>query len=122
MGLKLLHPQEVEVFYILPALRSEFAKAFKVNGMPQTKIADIMGVTASAVSQYLSDKRASGITLNGDVKRLIKDTSQKVNNQPDFIYHTQQLLNHMIKHKITCDIHKQVADVPHDCDTCFNCK
>lgn len=123
MGLKLLHPQEVEVFYILPALRKEFAISFKALGTSQTKIAQIMGVTDAAISQYLSDKRATDVSFTRDVKSQIKKAAGRIKEQAHFIYETQILLNDFLKSKLTCKIHlKMNPNIPRDCDTCFGGK
>ena len=120
MGLKLLHPQEVEVFYILPALRKEFAKAFKALGWKGTKIAEILGVTEAAISQYFSKKRGNDVPLPVSVKERVANAASKVTDQNQFIYETQQVLDHMLKSKATCDIHRKVGDnIAHDCNTCF---
>lgn len=119
MGLKLLHPQEIEVFYILPALRKEFAKQFKDLGWKQSDIAKVMGVTEAAVSQYTNDKRASDVKFDGDVKASIKSAAAKVKEQSQFIFQTQQILDSMLKSKATCKIHHQMAGVGKDCSTCF---
>jgi len=47
MGLKVLHPQEVEVFYVLPAVRKEFAAALKARGVAQSRIAAELPSSAS---------------------------------------------------------------------------
>ena len=119
MGLKLLHPQEIEVFYVLPALRKEFAKQFKTLGWTQSSIAKVMGVTEAAVSQYVNDKRASDVKLDADVKTEIKTAAAKVKEQSHFIFQTQQILNSMLKSRAICKIHHQMAGVGKDCTTCF---
>jgi len=120
MGLKLLHPQEVEVFYVLPALRKEFAEAFKAIGTSQTKIAQIMGVTDAAVSQYLNEKRATDVNFTKAIKLKIKKAASRISNQKHFVYETQQLLNEFLKNKFTCKIHyKMNPDIPRNCNTCF---
>ena len=58
-GIKLLHPQEIEVLYILPAIRRELTIEMKKIGLEQKKIAEYLCVTEAAVSQYLNSKRAS---------------------------------------------------------------
>ena len=120
MGLALVHPQEVEVFYILPALRREFAAVFKANGMAQAKIARLFGVTDSAVSQYLSDKRAAGIVFGKEIKEHIARAAPEITTQERFVFETQQLLNLLMETKATCKIHKQfAADLARDCAMCF---
>jgi predicted transcriptional regulator len=122
MGLKMIHPQEVEVFYILPAIRKEFAKDFKEDGKKQSEIAKILGVTEAAVSTYVNEKK-QGIKLDTDTKELIKHASKNIHDQAQFVFHSQSILDHMLKSKQTCHIHSLVnKDVAHDCNTCFECK
>ena len=120
MGLALIHPQEVEVFYILPALRREFAAVFKANGLSQAEIARLFGVTESAVSQYLSDKRAAGIALGKNIKARVVQAAPRITTQKRFVFEIQQLLNLLMETKETCRIHKQFAtDLARDCAMCF---
>ena len=58
---KLIQPQEVEVWYIIPLIRKELALAMKKRKMPQNEIASLLGVTDSAISQYSNNKRAAGL-------------------------------------------------------------
>ncbi len=64
-------PQEVEVWYVLPALRREFAMMMKTKTVPrvgedgkkkehkitQKEIAKMLGVTEPAITQYLLKKK-----------------------------------------------------------------
>jgi len=64
-------PQEVEVWYVLPALRRELAKMMKTKTVPrvgedgkkkehkitQKEIAKMLGVTEPAITQYLLKKK-----------------------------------------------------------------
>ena len=119
----MLHPQEVEVFYVLPALRKEFAVAFKANGDSQTKIAKMMGVTDAAVSQYLKEKRAMNVKFTQEVKAKIKKAAFRIKEQAQFIFETQQLLNGFLQDRTTCKIHLQMnPELPRDCNTCFGGK
>ena len=68
---KLLQPQEIEVFYILPALRRELAVSLKSAGKSQKAIAGLLGVTEAAVSQYFSSKRASQVKFSDSLKKAI---------------------------------------------------
>ena len=42
-------PQEIEVWYIIPALRRELAKQMVEAGLTQKKIADLMGISLNDV-------------------------------------------------------------------------
>lgn len=71
-------PQEVEVWYVLPAIRREFARAMKKKEAPrkgedgkvkqhkitQKEIAKMLGVTEPAITQYLLKKK--GLRSRGD--------------------------------------------------------
>ena len=55
-------PQEIEVWYLIPALRREFTRIFiKDYGLTQKQTADILGITEAAISQYLRLKIANQI-------------------------------------------------------------
>lgn len=57
----MLLPQEIEVWYVLPALRREMCKEMVKGGLTQRKTAEIFGLTEAAVSHYINSKRASKI-------------------------------------------------------------
>ena len=54
MASKLLLPQEIETFYVIPSLRRQLALCLKEKGMKQKDIAQLLGIDTAAVSQYLS--------------------------------------------------------------------
>jgi predicted transcriptional regulator len=55
-------PQEIEVWYVIPAIRRELSKIlFDKYKLKQKEISKILGTTEAAVSQYLSKKRAREI-------------------------------------------------------------
>ncbi|HLC55710.1 MAG TPA: hypothetical protein VJJ23_00555, partial [Candidatus Nanoarchaeia archaeon] len=65
-------PQEIEVWYIIPALRREFASILKEKGFPQKQIAEKLKLTESAVSQYLKLKRAKDLDFDSNIQKEIK--------------------------------------------------
>ena len=55
-------PQEIEVWYIIPAIRKALAEQLvKKHKLTLEKTGNILGVSKAAVSQYLSKKRATKI-------------------------------------------------------------
>ena len=50
-------PCQKVIWYLLPALRREIAKTMVEMGKKQNEIADKLGVTEAAVSQYIKGKR-----------------------------------------------------------------
>ena len=59
-------PCEYIVWNVLPKIRKEFTKSMMRNhGLNQKEVAEILGLTPSAISQYLSNKRG-GIDIIDD--------------------------------------------------------
>ncbi|MEK6820210.1 MAG: transcriptional regulator, partial [Nanoarchaeota archaeon] len=57
-------PQEIEVWYLIPAIRKELARILtKKYKLTFEKTGGILGISKAAVSQYLNKKRADKINL-----------------------------------------------------------
>lgn len=114
-------PQEIEVWYTIPALRRELAKAMVAEGLNQKQISGIMGVTEAAVSQYIHSKRAKDVLFPKKVERNVKQAAKHIIADPT------QLMNEMMHltrlddvKQVTCKLHKKHdANLPVDCETCF---
>lgn len=120
MKLQIIQPQEVEVFYILPAIRSRMATALKGQGMKQKDIAELLCVQESTVSQYLSSKRAAAVKFNSAIDREVSAAARKIKTKRDLIRETQRIIELVREDKgLFCGLHKAVADVPQGCDVCF---
>jgi predicted transcriptional regulator len=62
----LLLPSEVEARTIIPALRSMVAKKLvNTYHLPQQKVAELLGITQAAVSNYIRDVRGVSVSLEG---------------------------------------------------------
>ena len=119
MKLQLIQPQEIEVFYILPAIRSRMAYALKAQGMRQKEIAGLLCVQESTISQYLSSKRAAEVKFSSAIDREITAAVKMIKSKEDLIRETQNILDMARSEKITCNVHKSVSDVPAGCDVCL---
>ena len=119
MKLQLIQPQEIEVFYILPAIRSRMAAALKKQGMKQKDIAKLLCVQESTISQYLSSKRAAEVKFSSAIDKEITAAVKMIKSKEDLIRETQNILDVARSEKITCNMHKSVSDVPAGCDVCF---
>ena len=71
-------PCEIVVWYVIPAIRSELAKELLNLGMRQKDVSELMDITQPAVSQYITDKRGSGIKLDDNVRQMIKDFAEEL--------------------------------------------
>ncbi len=112
-------PQELEVWYVIPAIRKELALAMKNNGLKQVEIANMLNVTKAAITQYVNDKRGSEIKLNESIKKEIKNSSKRVNNKIDALREIQHLIKITREDKLVCQIHKNLEKGFDDCDACF---
>ena len=116
-----VHPQEIEVWYILPAIRAELAKAMKELSLDQKKIAELLNITEAAVSQYVSGKRAADVKFDSSYKEKIKEAAKRiVESKSHFVKETQQILSGMWKDKTICSVHhEQNKDLPKNCNMCW---
>ncbi|MEN9626176.1 MAG: hypothetical protein RL557_504 [archaeon] len=114
-------PQEIEVWYLIPALRKELAKIFiKDFNLSQKQVADLLELTESAVSQYLAEKRANEFKFNKQEHEEIKKTAAKIlkdkKNSNAYVY---QLTIKFRGSENICKIHKkQDKSLPIACKIC----
>ncbi len=103
----LLQPQEVEVWYALPAIRRELSFFLKQEGLEQKKIANIMGLTEAAVSQYINKKRGKDITFEDHLKKEIHTSAKAiVKNNDVFLEETQRILQLLRNDGTICKLHE----------------
>ncbi|WP_297824580.1 transcriptional regulator [uncultured Methanobrevibacter sp.] len=116
-------PCEIVVWYVIPAIRSELAKELLNLGMKQKDVSELMDITQPAVSQYITDKRGSGIKLNDDVRAMIKQFARELSEgeatKADLISRTCTIC----KNVKTMDVLKQLnidkSELGDDCQTCL---
>ena len=104
-----LLPQEIEVWYIIPAVRKELAKQLtKKHGLSYEKAGIILGVSKAAVSQYLSNKRANKIKIIPEVKKEIAKSARILFENPRMaLDEMQRLLKYMKDSKCSCEVCKK---------------
>jgi len=112
-------PQELEVWYVLPAIRSQLAKALLKKGLKQTEVAKLMGATKAAVSQYVKQKRASKLKFNQKVNKAIEKGAAAITKQGNFIAETQKICELVKKEIGLCKISKDLGLAPQNCRECF---
>ena len=121
MVIQLLQPQELEVYYLLPALRSELAKALKLQGKSQKEIAQLFGVSEPAVSQYVHEKRGADVEFTPELQKTIAESAKRIADNVTFIRETQLLLQKVWKEKFICTVcHDQNGTaIPKNCGVCY---
>jgi predicted transcriptional regulator len=131
--MKLL-PQEVEVWYVLPAIRKEFTTIMRNQGFKQKDIAKVLGVTEAAISQYKNSKRACLVELSPSIKQEIANISLQIkqeckldvdgNSAVECKYYEgiysdfQKLLRIARQEKLICSLHKSLTVMNEDCTIC----
>lgn len=102
-------PQEIEVWYIIPAVRKELARLLtKTYGLSYEKAGAALGISKAAVSQYLSNKRANKVCLNAKTKAEIKKSADKIFENPkSAMLEIQRILKFMKNSHSSCDVCKK---------------
>lgn len=89
-------PQEIEVWYVIPAIRSQIAR-YLIEDFDASyeRAGKILGVSRAAISQYVKGKRAAKIKLPkelspkimGACKTLVKDETKAVEEIDKILAH-----------------------------------
>lgn len=112
-----MFPQEMEVWYVLPAIRREFSLALIETGLSQKRVAGILGVTEAAVSQYKKEKRAKELIFDLTVKEEIKKAARRVTTRPEMIFQEMMAIDDYLKrHGIFCQLHRAKTRTPQGCE------
>jgi uncharacterized protein len=116
-------PCEVIVWYVIPTIRAELAKELVRLGMSQKDISARLGITQSAVSQYIKDKRGKGIPINKEVRKGIKTLAKQViiDKEPKETIPGICMVCAIVKSSGSlCDLHRRENVGLEDCDVCFD--
>jgi predicted transcriptional regulator len=114
------HPQEIEVWYVLPAIRRELAKAMIERGVMQKRIAKILGVTEATISHYVKDKRGKRVELSKRVREEIRKSTQAIlKDQYLLVDEVQKICRMIRKRKELCRIHQRFERKHKGCNICF---
>lgn len=119
-------PQEVELWYVIPAIRKALVSELKKHKLKQKEIAPLLGLTEAAVSQYMRDKRASccyDAFQKDPLRKEIERSADIILKQksPDAAVAMREL-NRLCKiirdSKVICDIHRKQKAGLDACDIC----
>lgn len=115
MKLDLMMPQEIEVLYVIPTIRSYLAFYMKENKKSQKEIAEMLNLRESTVSHYINKKRGCQIKLSRDIISLIKKLAKKVKTNNESRRYIQQILKKIRNTKEICSIHRQLGNIKCKC-------
>ena len=102
-------PQEIEVWYIIPAIRREFSRILtKKHGMTLEKAGMLLGVSKAAVSQYLSKKRATSFKIPEKIKKEMEKSAKIMAKNGNFAVREMiKILNLIKKERYSCRLCKK---------------
>ena len=113
-------PQEIVVWFIIPALRRQFVIELKKHKLKQKEIASLLNLTEAAVSQYLKKKRGEKITFDAEIKKEVKKSAEKiVNKKSNFRKELQIILRKLEQTRFVCSVGHKYMGVPEDCNICY---
>ena len=116
-------PCEIVVWYVIPAIRSELAKELLNLGMKQKDVSELMDITQPAVSQYITDKRGSGIKLDDNVRQMIKDFAFELSTgestKADLIPRTCSICKNVRASDVLEQLGISKSDLDDDCQSCM---
>ncbi len=111
-------PQEIEVWYIIPAIRREMANSFsKEHKISYDKIAELMGLTKAAISHYVKNKRAAKIKLHPKASEEVKKSCKRIiKNKTGVIEEISNILKIIKDKKLHCEVCGEIINGElHDC-------
>ena|SRR3990167_2576229 len=109
-------PQEIEVWYILPALRKEFSKLMLNKGLTQREIAKKLYITEAAVSQYIKGKRGGNLIFSEAIQREIAEGAERLMNTGNIVQEFQLLCKKIRESEMLCQIHRKYGLAPPECN------
>jgi len=112
-----IQPQEIEVWYVLPAIRRAVCKSLVAKGMSQRAVARLLGITEPAVSQYIRSKRASKLKFDAKFNALVEKLCGEIAEGKLSTYAAiQQLASAYRRSGCMCVLHKKLDKVPACCE------
>lgn len=116
---KLIQPQEVIVWFILPAIRREITNALiYTHSVPQKEIAKRFGLTEPAISQYKKGVRGD-IEFEPKVIEKINEAARKIAEEDASAPREVQRVLKFIENKgYLCKFHKKFGVVHEGCQIC----
>lgn len=110
--IKVAFPQELEVWYVLPAIRKKLALALINEGMSQKEVAELMHTSEATISHYKKDKRAKENIIGNDLDVELKKSVTKIMRQNNLLFSEIVRLNDYLKDKgIICKIYKRKKEI-----------
>lgn len=116
---KLVQPQEVIVWFVLPAIRREITKTLIYEySLPQKEIAKRFGLTEPAISQYKKGVRGD-VEFDPKILETINESARKIaEDEASAPREVQRVLKFIEKSGFLCKLHKKYGAVHDGCHMC----
>ena len=116
-------PCELVVWYLLPTIRKKFA-GYLVDelNLTQKQAAEKLGLTESAISQYLKSKRGREMKLPKDIKEKIEKSVKQISSSEDdsvMIGEICSICKLIRNHGSLCELHRTHNDKLDNCKVCM---
>jgi len=106
---KLIFPQEIEVWYVLPAIKKQLASELIKSGLNQSEVSKLMDCSRAAITQYTQEKRGQEL-LPQKVKQEIKNSSNLIIKNKSSVFQEIMRINQLIKNcGLLCEFHKKLG-------------
>ncbi|RMD65722.1 hypothetical protein D6817_05560 [Candidatus Pacearchaeota archaeon] len=111
-------PQEIEVWYIIPAVRSEIARCLISDyKLSYDRVAKILGVSKAAVSQYIKGKRAAKIKLPKELRpKLMRSCKMMIKNKTTSTEEIIRVIDYIRSKRLPCVVCEKLREgLPENC-------
>lgn len=71
-------PCEIVVQKVLPAIRAELARILLEEGLPRQQVANKLGLSKAAISQYMSAKRGKDVSFPSEIDEKINELARNL--------------------------------------------
>ncbi len=118
---------ELAVKAIVPTVRAMLAKELNTgHGMKQQEVATALGLTQSAISQYLRNVRGTALNLQGiqGVDEVVREMAEAITNgSASFSYINNkycEICRQVRETRLLCELHKRVNPA-YNVEGCNSC-
>ncbi len=111
----MIFPQELEVYFVIPAIRRELARALHLLGVKHNKIARLFDVSEACVSNYFKLKRAAKINFRPHILKMINEGAEKLLNGECLINIVEEICRRFKEDGSLCELHKSMDPLAGKC-------
>ena len=97
-------PVEIDLYYLIPALKRELAFALLKRNLKQKEIAKLLNSTEAAISQYLKGKRGNIVDMRKIRKEIERSAENIVKKKSNLVREITKLVKIASKKGIKCKV------------------